>query len=784
MSGQQPPAAENTLSKSEENVVSVKHTSCQCYFRPETGDLIFLSESDSGEFDELTQKLSRLMALLDDAREKYSAAMQAYFNKKKDIVNQEKLPSYFNAVVAAELEVEKATKAIQQEVGEFDAEKGYSPVVELISLEPLKKSVYGRFYCYLKKSDYDAFKEKLTLFNLKNFGSEDFYQRDKDGNIVAINKDEIIARYKKIKESLSEMCGGSKSFSLEGEYDKSLADWADAWNERDDYSMEGQIIDVSAGAQFLRFSSNAGASVEWDPRKGEGQIKGEAQAELILASAHASTTFYQPDRSGWQLKFIINDENKEANLGVLRAKLEASLTGFAGASANIEGNLQFVVSDGQQKIMGIRSPLSRLEERLRGIHVDTEKEPTLTMDVGGELFAGVKAGGTFGGALQWLKPFNSLVEHLPDMLRTFGIDAVLSGDKVLDKVIQSRDLLTGDSAEEGEFTDFAAFNVGAEVQAGVGLSGDFSFTFEQGKFKFHVAAGICLGAGAEGSAQGEVSPQQFTEFAVWAVYQLYGMDYHHFKVISKDAFMALTYILLMGGKYVYENYFNKLRVNISTVFEDFDDFIKEMATDISGAVEASNKRNQFAESINRSPSNVYAFTPEGKGIALYLLVQDGSYDRIDLNNHRLASVIDNTENGPILLPDTGHERKKAVLTILSSIQTRREWTEVLVRMTASGEKIPAAMPEARQVEHQEQIIRTFLQIGLNQDKKLDALITQLELRDFRETYQRLKDKPAFGYPFAPNCSKQYALYCDDNPWYTSLCHIVPQDPTVKNRMEP
>lgn len=73
------------------------------------------------------------------------------------------------------------------------------------------------------------------------------------------------------------------------------------------------------------------------------------------------------------------------------------------------------------------------------------------------------------------------------------------------------------------------------------------------------------------------------------------------------------------------------------------------------------------------------------------------------------------------------------------------------------------MPEHQLVEHQEQVIRNFLQIGLDQDKKLDELISRLNLRDFRETYRRLKDKPAFGYPFAPNCTKQYALFCDDNP---------------------
>ncbi|WP_273948984.1 hypothetical protein [Escherichia coli] len=784
MSEQGLPVATNTLSKKDNNAVDVYHTSCQCYFRPETGEIIFISESDSGEFDNLTYKLSRLMDVLDKARNEYSIALQEYYNKKKDIADREQLSGYFDAVVTSEMAVEKTTDAVRQEVGEFDERKGYTSIVELIPLEPLRKCIYGRFYCYIKQTDYESFNDRLTIFNFKDFGQGDFYERDENGRIVAIKTDEIIRRFKKIKESLTQMTSDNRQFNIKVDYEKNLTDWANVWNDQSKYTREGQVIDVSAGAQFLRFSANAGSAVDWAPRNQQGRISGEASCELTLAAAQATTTFYRPDRAGWQLRFIINDQNKEANLGVLRAKIETVLTGFAGASANIEGNLQFVISDGKQRLMGARTPLSRFEERQNGVLVETEKESAVTSEVAGELFAGVKLGGACSGALQWLKPFDSLVEYLPDMAGTFIYDTVFGGNSVSDKESDSRKQVVGKNTGEGQFTDFAAFSSGVEIQAGAGLSGEFEFWFEKGRFKFRIAAGVCLGPGAKGSAGGEVSPAQFIEFAVWAVYQLYGMDYRHFKVFEKNSFLALTYILIMGGLPVYERYYKEMEDDARKVFEDFRKFVKGISDDITDAVEASNKRNQFAESINRSPSDVYTFTPEGKGIALYLLVQDGYYDRIDINNHRLVSVIDNSENGLFPLPDTGHERKKAVLTILSSIQTRREWGEVLVRMTPSGEKITSAMPEHQLVEHQEQVIRNFLQIGLDQDKKLDELISRLNLRDFRETYRRLKDKPAFGYPFAPNCTKQYALFCDDNPWYTSLCHILPQDPTIRHRLEP
>ncbi|MDI9280453.1 hypothetical protein QMZ65_24885 [Pantoea sp. EABMAA-21] len=786
MSAKHPPAAENALSKKDGNTVNAHHTSCQCYFRPETTEVIFLDESDSGEFDDLTSKLSELMDRLEKARVRHSAAIEAYYKKRNDIASQEALPAYFDAVVSTEIEAEKATEALQKEVGEFDEQAGYAGLVELIPLEPLKKGIYGRFYCYMKKTDYEAFSGRMTVISLNNLGAEDFYQRDKDGNIIAISTKAIRERFQKVIESLTQMSSGKTAFGAEGTYEASLTEWAEAWNGQDGYAAQGRVIDVSAGAQFLRFSSNAGAQLDWNRKENAGIISGEAEATLTLAEAHVKATFYQPDRGGWQLKFIINDENKEANLGVLRSRIDTGLTGFAGASARIEGNLQFVVSDGQQKLMGVRAPYSRFALRQKGVMVDTEKETSAATSVRAELFAGVSAGGTFGGALQWLKPFESLVDHLPDMLRTFGMEASISDTKVLDKVLSISPKSAASAQRVGKFTDFAAFIAGGELQAGLGGSGEYEFWFEDGKFKFRISGGVCLGVGAKGSAQGEVTPHQFTEFAVWAVYQLYGMDYRYFKVFAKDAFKALTLIVLMGGKSIYENYYNKMKATYYTVSEDFDDFIKNIKKNLSNAAEASDSRNQFAEQINNNPSEVYHFTPEGKGISIYLLIQGGMYDRIDPSNHKLASLIDNSENGLLPIPDTAHQRKKAVLTILSSIQTKREWAEVLIRMTGNGEKVAGApiskLGQARLIKQQEELIRTALQIGINQDHRLNEMIKRLELQDFREVYRRLKEKPAFGYPFAPNCTKQYALYCDDNPWYASLCHIAPANPVITNAL--
>ena len=768
------PVATNTLSKKDMNTVDVYHASCQCYFRIETLEIIFLSEADARSFDDKMNTLGMLMAKLHQAKQEYSDAVEKYGKKLPDITNRNELIHYENAIIKKENTLRKTTDDLHQEIGEFDEQNGYEPIVELIPFEPLKKGCYGRFYSYIKLSDYESFKQsgKLNLINLKIFGTEDVYKKDSEGNITSIDQKVLADKIKNAQESIKEMMDKTKKTGANIDYETTLTDWATAWNnEYDGYLKEGKIIDVSAEAQFLRFSSNAAYNASWDPEKKEGAIKGEAKAELALFNGKVDSFIYMPDRIGWQLKFIINDESQEANLGMLRTRIETGLTGYAGASAQIEGNLQFVSCDDQQKIMGLRAPRSRFEERKNGVLVNTDGKPSEVTKVKVELFAGIKSGCTIGGALQWLKPFDSLVEALPGMVKTLGTDTKLLERFLIDQKSEE------DKSLLGKFTDFASLSVGGEFQLGAGLSGDCEFVFENGKFKFHTSAGLCLGPGAKGDVQGEITPQMFKEFAIWAVYQLYGMDFKHFKIFKKDAFMALTYILVMGGEKIYADYFAGMMADFRQVSDDFLSFVSTQMNSLLKAKSESEGRDDYALVILQDPGSVYNYTPEGKGATLYILTGEGAYDRIDYKNQ-----------GDNFLPDTNHYRKKAILTILSSIQTQREWSKVLSRMSPDGTVNSFAKTskeaELKIVEENQEIIRKSLQVGFSRDKELDVLIDKLALRDFNEVYNRLRKKPAFGYPFSPNCSKQYFLHCDDSPFYSSLCYFLPADPTIKNRLKP
>ncbi|KAB8312302.1 hypothetical protein EH227_00010 [Rouxiella chamberiensis] len=768
MSKQETPVAEGQLNKKDGSAVTVYHKSCQCYFRIETLDLIFIEELDAASFDEVMSKLSELVDKHHEAKKNLLQAFETYGNKLKNISEAASLDNYKKDISECEKKLDSAKRALLAELGEFDETNGYGPVIELIPIEPLKKGVYGRLYSYIKKSDFDVFLQagKLNIIGLSTISGDDIFQKDDTGNITGIDVKALREKVTKAQDTIKEMMDKTMKADAHIDYETTLTDWATAWNTLPGYNKEGRYLDVSAGAQFLRLTANASAAGSWDPDSGEAKIKGEAHSEFTVFSGQVNATLFVPDKIGWCLKFMVND-TKEANLGILRAKIETGLTGYIGASAQIEGNLQFVTYNKKQMLMGCRTDTSRFATRQKGVKIKEGEEKPEVLDVKAEVFGGAKVGASLGGALQWLKPFDSLVDSLPDMLKTVGFDP-----KMAERILLPQKEVENKEAYLGKFTDFASFSLAGELELGAGASGEFNVSFSKGRFKFHMSGGLCLGSGAKGDVQGEISPQMFGEFAIWAVYQLYGIDYKHLKIIGDEAFKALTYMLVMGGVNVYKEYYKAALAEFRDVIDDFKGFTQKTMSEFKKARKESTERNNFAESINKNPGGVYLLTPEGKGISLFLLTGDGVYDRVDINNQ-----------GDWILADTGTYRKKAVLLILSSIQTKREWKKVLSRITKYGMPIPG--DEDAIVKQQEIMLREFLQIGFNRDKEMDVIIDKLNLRDFGELVARLKNNPTYGYPFSPNCTKQYAMHCNDNPFYSSLCYFTPvnSDTVYKQKWE-
>ena len=146
MSGSNTPAADHQTSKVESNVKIVIVKSCQCYFRIDKLQLIFIDEADASVFEVAMSKLSDLVNKQHIAKNKYSQTIEKYGVQLKDTANKDRLPELENEISKAEGELQTATKNLQQELGDFNEQSGYKPIVELIPIEDIKKRAFGRFY--------------------------------------------------------------------------------------------------------------------------------------------------------------------------------------------------------------------------------------------------------------------------------------------------------------------------------------------------------------------------------------------------------------------------------------------------------------------------------------------------------------------------------------------------------------------------------------------------------------------------------------------------------------
>jgi hypothetical protein len=102
--------------------------------------------------------------------------------------------------------------------------------------------------------------------------------------------------------------------------------------------------------------------------------------------------------------------------------------------------------------------------------------------------------------------------------------------------------------------------------------------------------------------------------------------------------------------------------SVDSVEYYFKEIVKSIIDESKTNLDASKRRNQLATSVNANAEKLLSFTPEAKGILLYLLTRHGVWDHLDPHNY-----------GKALAPDIYKDRKEAVIWILKSIQTRIEW---------------------------------------------------------------------------------------------------------------
>jgi len=350
------PAAKGRTSK-EGTVIVAYHESVQCYFRPETEELVFVAACHAGAFEQHSLGMIAEVKHFHQAKEAYSRALEAYAKEASTRMTMAS-GSLAQAVLKAEREQEEKRQALQERLGEFSQDgMSYDEVVELIPVagKPNRKGGPPPRYAYVKKGYFSQSKEgrKLHTVSIKNRdtkgGGASIYRRDAKGRVridtQTLARQLTTLQWPKIKLELKDVLKWSGSdFDPETlKEDCILFEWAQRWNDSLHFSTPlSADVDVSGAAQFMRFVSNVGASAEFDPGTGQASIKGEAKASLALVSGTLDLTAYVPDRLGWALSYR-TEKGDLFDMGMLRVRLTPELSGFIGASVQLEGQLQYHV---------------------------------------------------------------------------------------------------------------------------------------------------------------------------------------------------------------------------------------------------------------------------------------------------------------------------------------------------------------------------------------------------------------------------------------------------------
>ncbi len=280
---------------------------------------------------------------------------------------------------------------------------------------------------------------------------------------------------------------GALMTTLNKFYDEaSWSIWGDAQARQQAIDETG--FDASAEAQFMRFAAGASASGEFDPRKGKVHLQAKLEGQYSLAQGKVGVEQSYPVNNRSEVKVFYrvggwDGERKEISLGHFQARLRASLTGFAGASALIAANVKVDSSDGIPNLKGIAA-----RERGQGASID------------GGVFAGIRAGCEIAGALLWA------------------------------------DVLSAQS-------DWKTLcEIGKKVEAAAGIGGELrlrlEFSENTGKFYLNFHAGVVLGVGASGSFVLEVDPANIVTMIHYVYKALGDVDFRYLELFdpSTDAF--------------------------------------------------------------------------------------------------------------------------------------------------------------------------------------------------------------------------------------------------------
>lgn len=348
--------------------------------------------------------------------------------------------------------------------------------------------------------------------------------------------------------------------------------WGDA--EARQQAVDETGFDASAEAQFMRFAAGSSASGEFDPTKGEVHFQARLEGQFALAQGKVGIeqAFPVNNRSEIQIPYRVggwDGERRIASLGYFQAAIMASLSGFAGASALVAGNVHVSTTDGLPTIKGIAA-------RQNGQKAEIE----------GGVFAGVRGGCEVAGELRW------------------------------------RDVLT----EAREWDRLCS--IGKKVEAAFGAGAEFNirlhFSETTGKFYCNAHAGLVLGAGAAGSFLLEVETQKILRMLHFVYNALMEVDFRYLELFDQrtsafDWYQRMSLYALCRGL---------TAVDAATEFAvTAMDYIRELVNEVFVSRKREREGAELAKNIvkdiNSKEFSVFLHSPpEVKGVVLDNILYD------------------------------------------------------------------------------------------------------------------------------------------------------------------
>ncbi|ELY6214162.1 hypothetical protein SNQ23_004057 [Cronobacter dublinensis] len=539
------------------------------------------------------------------------------------------------------LKVKLATLSATEELPKATLLDNSKSAVGLMELIEVRGNMKGVRYIYARSDQIDSKWRRYPLEEGdKKSGSKSFVvsesYTDSEGNTKTREKID----YDKLKSQISKI--KPKMLKAEQElleqHTGILGQWARDMNNSLKHSpYQGDRFGFDSQSQLMRWTYGAGLTEELNPfevdfrnqgkkfkKEAVASGKASAYASLALAESRSKFTLSLPDIHGITITYPLKPEmgGGMGNLGVLRFDFELALAGSVGASLGVELGVS-VKSNWAKGVPGSSDNTGAPGERKIDISKVVE-DPEVTGEL--TVFAGAQASANLSGAIKWLNP-----------------------DK--------KDL---------KYTQLAKVALGTTAQMGVGWSGSFRFSYENGRVKVLARGGMCWGGGGKGSVAFDIDGEAIiTDFMPCLTYMLRNADYIKLSenVIREGDFYAFCALPLLITMYGVDNFADHAWSQTKNLLDLLND-----------SWESKEQRVKLMQEILNSQGECLKYSPpESKGAAIATLIENNFWDKV-------ASPASNAQTDCEGLTMFS-ARKRAVLLCLRWIQSKREYENVMQHLS-------------------------------------------------------------------------------------------------------